>query len=137
MKFLLDIVSCCGTPAGSSQVTLPEREEDEETRSLAPSVPAPRNRRKRHGRMCASASESEWKPSLGAISEDHSVVAATMEREKAGANHFKKAADRTSKFAGPKNGSRAVVHVRSYSEDYGRALMPTFVPTFAPTPFMY
>ncbi|XP_040986933.1 uncharacterized protein LOC121234868 [Juglans microcarpa x Juglans regia] len=120
----------------SGQGAAPERAEyDEETRCLAPSFPARRSRRRRRGRLGQPAAESEWKPSLCAIAEDNAMVV-MMEKEKAGcANDSGSEAQRSAKR---KSGSGAGVHVRSYGDDYGRTHhIPTVIPAFAPTPFMF
>lgn len=74
MRFLLELVPCCGSPTptwrkapGSTTPTRPESEDDDVVRSLVP-PPPPLWLRKR-------ARTVAWSPSLGAISEDRAVVA--------------------------------------------------------------
>ena len=80
MKFLLEFVSCCGVSnGGGGGQEVPEsvgRRSEEETRE----VMTMRNdhRRKKRGRGSSTNgnndSRVEWKPSLGAISENNMVV---------------------------------------------------------------
>ncbi|XP_031284194.1 uncharacterized protein LOC116142916 [Pistacia vera] len=124
MKFLLELVSCCGSPEAGGASPVAERVEPrvEETRSLMRRS----YRRKRRGRSGCSggASAEEWKPSLCSISEDFVMDRTKSERERS----FKR-----------KNGGsqRDKARVRSCSRDFGQNSGPSIIPTFSATPFMF
>ncbi|XP_019196761.1 PREDICTED: uncharacterized protein LOC109190669 [Ipomoea nil] len=65
MKFLLELVTCCGASTFRQQAPA------EETRSL---VPPPETRRRKKGRVVVMTRRgrpvAEWRPSLSSISED-------------------------------------------------------------------
>ncbi|PSR96316.1 hypothetical protein CEY00_Acc26365 [Actinidia chinensis var. chinensis] len=128
MKFLLELVTCC--TSGSS----PSREEE----TLALAQPEDRRRKRERERSATavvvlrSRSAAEWRPSLCSISEDNMTVEREREREKvilAGSERMIKR----------KVGSTTAgkVHVRSYSDDFGRSGFSTIMPTFSPTPFFF
>uniref|UniRef100_A0A5B6ZL02 Uncharacterized protein n=1 Tax=Davidia involucrata TaxID=16924 RepID=A0A5B6ZL02_DAVIN len=132
MKFLLEFVSCCG-PASRPSVATTTPPPAEETRSLVHSPPPSRTdnrryRRRKRERMAASRSDSvaEWRPSLCAISEDN-IVPEKDARAAVGSERILKR----------KVASTARVHVRSYSDDIGRAHLPAIIPAFSPTPFLF
>ena len=80
MKFLLEFVSCCGVSnGGGGGQEVPEsvgRRSEEETREVM--TIRSDHRRKKRGRGSSTDgnndSRVEWKPSLGAISENNMVV---------------------------------------------------------------
>ncbi|GMY31557.1 hypothetical protein FCV25MIE_26799 [Fagus crenata] len=139
MKFLLEFVTCCGPMRmGTSQhrAEAVVAAEEEGTRWLAASIPARRRRRKRRVYGPASAvAETEWKPTLCAISEDTAVVVMVEKTKKKEEMEVQTAVGMGSEMvATRKTGSRARVHVRSYSDE--RRHMP-IIPAFAPAPFMF
>ncbi|KAJ4726175.1 Serine/threonine-protein kinase MRCK gamma like [Melia azedarach] len=133
MKFLLELVWCCGCHGSCSGAnTFPERPSDRN--SLVPVVRRS-NRRRRRGRNGVGdggggGRADEWTPSLCSISEDSVVV---LEKEKSQKTEAERVVKRKS---GGFNRDR--VRVRSYSKDFGKnSPIPTFIPAFSPTPFMF
>ncbi|XP_055823824.1 uncharacterized protein LOC129892283 [Solanum dulcamara] len=80
MKFLLELIACCGCSSG-----LPPPED------IGPLVPGPalpanrKNRRRRRGRGGPMSSvgsvPSNWRPSLSAISEDNALPPRNVKRK--------------------------------------------------------
>ncbi|XWS11146.1 hypothetical protein CRYUN_Cryun38cG0058500 [Craigia yunnanensis] len=137
MRSFLEFVSCCITnPEVSSNekvvtvVTPPKREE---TRSLMPPKVAALRKKKRVRVGTPGSMTQEWKPSLYVISEDKVMA---EKKEKAPPEAMTKIADRVVKRKSS-TVSRSKVHVRSYSDDIGRSLVPVVIPAFSPTPFMF
>ncbi|XP_061351013.1 uncharacterized protein LOC133296080 [Gastrolobium bilobum] len=131
MRFFLEFVSCCGSlTQRESKRALPP-EEEERWLVQVPTAAADSSRRvfrKKRGRIGAT----DWKPSLGSISEDNAV----LPRNSAVASAGKDVKKRSATAAG--SGGAAKVRHRSYSDGYyGSAAMPTIMPTFSPTPFMF
>ncbi|CAK9150307.1 unnamed protein product [Ilex paraguariensis] len=121
MKFLLELVSCCGTISRPSVPTSPPPAD--ETRCLVPSTP-PESRRKR-GRVASkrSAYTPQWRPSLHAISEDN-VVVESKERAVVGSERVLK------RKVEPPTGK---VRIRSCSDDSRRPPLQAIMPT----PFLF
>ncbi|KAA8523760.1 hypothetical protein F0562_010183 [Nyssa sinensis] len=133
MRFFLEFVSCCGYACRSSDPTATPSPPPDETRSLVHSPPPSqpntcRYRRRKRGRVAVSRSGSvvEWRPSLGAISEDN--VVPEKERPEA---------VRSERILKRKVASTARVHVRTYSDDIGRTPLRAIIPAFSPTPFLF
>ncbi|KAL5736131.1 hypothetical protein ACOSP7_030601 [Xanthoceras sorbifolium] len=129
MKFLLELVSCCGCgcqeSGGGVETKVPPEPRTEETRSLVASVRRS-YRRKGRGRSGGVASGSaEWKPSLCVISEENVV----MEKDKSETERVAK------RKSGGSHKDRA--RVRSYSHEFRGNSMSTIIPTFSATPFMF
>ncbi|KAL1299370.1 hypothetical protein HN51_043818 [Arachis hypogaea] len=121
MRFLLDFVYCCGTS------NLRSEDSGYSTKPLVP-PPSQNFRRKKRG-------APDWRPSLGSISED--IAAAPRERGGPGAGR-----DVRRRSGGGAAVAPAVrVQRRYYSDDgdydYRRNTMPTIMPAFSPTPFMF
>ncbi|BAT89876.1 uncharacterized protein HKW66_Vig0246550 [Vigna angularis] len=121
MRFLFEFVSCCGLPTQRTPepAVLPLEEERSFVSEAAPTVSVRRRHRKRQ-RM----GSAEWKPSLGPISEDGATQAKESPRKNTAASPASDAKKRTT----------AKVRYRSYSDG---SSMPTMIPTFSPTPFMF
>ncbi|XP_044496725.1 uncharacterized protein LOC123219121 [Mangifera indica] len=121
MRFLLELVSCCGSPEaeGASPVAKLVEPRDEETRSLMRRS----YQRKRRGRSGGSSTE-EWRPSLCSISEDFVMDRTKSERERS---------------CKRKNGGslRDKARFRSCSRDFGQNSGPSIIPAFSATPFMF
>ncbi|KAJ7948514.1 Serine/threonine-protein kinase MRCK gamma like [Quillaja saponaria] len=126
MRFFLEFVPCCGHVITRRTVEATSSPpSSEERRSL---VPLSRSlRRRKRGRQ-NSMSSADWKPSLGSISEDNVVAEKVDERNGASGS------DRKVKR---KSGSDDRVHNRTYNDDYVRVSLPTVMPTFSATPFMF
>ncbi|XP_030442337.2 uncharacterized protein LOC115664553 [Syzygium oleosum] len=153
MRFLFELVPCCGSP----------RKEGERIRAVAPPAEAAppegeqgerrrwTGRRRKRRRGAAAAAAEEWKPSLCAISED--VVAVTVERVGgggggggAGERRKKAAADpapeaeRSATSRKRSGGTYARVHDRVFNGDeydHRRASFQAVIPAFSPAPFMF
>ncbi|XP_054816212.1 uncharacterized protein LOC129316009 [Prosopis cineraria] len=129
MRFL-EFVFWCGSATRRSEV-----QSTTSTQPLAEdegSLVSPRTRhRKKRGRLITATTAQEWRPSLGSISEDHIVQA----RERGDARNRKVEPEREVKRRSPDAASK--VHHRSYGDDHKRLSVPTVMPTFSPTPFMF
>lgn len=140
MKFLFEFVSCF-VPVNMSRMENPDASvapSAEEIRSLAPITPRKHRRRKR-GALLSSAAKlaDDWKPSLGAISEDK-VVLVVMEREKSD-DRTTESERSVKRKSGSRDGEARGVRERTNSSDFRRspAAIPVVIPAFSPTPFLF
>ncbi|XP_008452335.1 uncharacterized protein LOC103493394 [Cucumis melo] len=142
MKFLFEFVSCC-VPVNMSRIENPEETEaaaSKEMRTLAPITTRKHRRRKRSALLPSAAAKlaADWKPSLGAISEDK-VVLVVMEREKSDdqAAELERSVKRKS---GSRDGESRV-HGRKNSNDFSLrqnpSAIPVVIPAFSPAPFLF
>lgn len=120
MKFLFEFVSCC-VPVNMSRIDNPEETEaagSKEMRSLPPITTRKHRRRKRSALLPSAAAKlaADWKPSLGAISEDK-VVLVVMEREKSDeqTTELERSVKRKSRS---RDGESRGVHGRNNSNDF-------------------
>ncbi|KAK7262676.1 hypothetical protein RJT34_30251 [Clitoria ternatea] len=129
MRFILEFVSCCGLP--TQQPPEPTVARAEEERSLVPAaVVSRRVSRKKHRRT----GSADWRPSLGSISEDPTV----LPRESPRPGTVAPARRDVNKRSVAGGGGAAKFRYRSYGDGYyGPASVPTIMPTFSPTPFMF
>ncbi|XP_010267837.1 PREDICTED: uncharacterized protein LOC104604953 [Nelumbo nucifera] len=125
---LRNLISCCGPFARPAVATTPPREETrslvQQSRSSVTTV----TERFPCTKRTNSISTTQWRPSLCAISEDN-VIAAVVTKAEQKVKSGKKAAR--------KAGSRVKARVRSYSDEYRRSPMPTVIPAFSPTAFLF
>ncbi|TKY45442.1 hypothetical protein E2542_SST09542 [Spatholobus suberectus] len=132
MRFLFEFVSCCGSP--TQRAPEPAVPPAEEERWLVPATTAAAPSR-RPCRKKQRMGAAEWRPSLGPISED---AAPPRERESPRISAASSAARDAKKRSAGGAGGAAKVRYRSYSDGYsGSVAMPTIMPTFSPTPFMF
>ncbi|KAK4355299.1 hypothetical protein RND71_024270 [Anisodus tanguticus] len=110
MKFLLELIACCGC---SSRLPLAE--------DIRPLVPGPaqpascKNRRRRS----SGGSVANWRPSLSAISEDNALPPRNVKRKVLTAS-------------APATRPRRHSH-----EDTRRVPVSALAPAFSPTPFLF
>ncbi|KAI4322842.1 hypothetical protein L6164_022497 [Bauhinia variegata] len=123
MRFFLEFVSCCGSPSEPAVMERASLELRKETSTLVPAVRY--NRRKKRGRAA-----QDWRPSLGSISEDNDPPQREREVPRNGTVRSEREAKR-------KSASPAKVRCRSYNDDFRQHSVPTIVPAFSPTPFMF
>ncbi|KAG7015524.1 hypothetical protein SDJN02_23160 [Cucurbita argyrosperma subsp. argyrosperma] len=140
MKFLFEFVSCC-VPVNMSRLEIPEATAApgvEEMKSLAP-ITTRKHRRRKRGALLPSAAKlaADWKPSLGAISEDK-VVLVLREREKSD-DQTAESERSVKRKSGSRDGEARGVNGRSNSNDFRRspASIPVVIPAFSPTPFLF
>ncbi|KAK7342596.1 hypothetical protein VNO80_25552 [Phaseolus coccineus] len=127
MRFLFEFVACCGSPMQRTpEPAVPPLEEE---RSLVPAAAAAATVSvRRPGRKKQRTRSAEWRPSLGPILEDGVTLPKESPRKDTAASPASDAKKR----------STAKVRYRSYSDGYrSGASMPTMIPTFSPTPFMF
>nr|GMC47504.1 Serine/threonine-protein kinase MRCK gamma like [Ipomoea batatas]GMC51811.1 Serine/threonine-protein kinase MRCK gamma like [Ipomoea batatas] len=122
MKFLLELVTCCGASTFRQQAPA------EETRSLVP----PPERRRKKGRVVVTRRGrpvAEWRPSLSSISEDTAPLPEKSDGVAAVTNRkIRKVASATSSPRPPQ-----------YRDENGRSAgySSSMVPTLSPTPFLF
>ncbi|MCE3214943.1 hypothetical protein HAX54_000319 [Datura stramonium] len=117
MKFLLELMACCGCSS-----RLPPAEDN------GPLVPGPaqtanrKNRRRRRGRVappsCGGSVANNWRPSLSAISEDDALPPRNVKRKVLTA-------------------SPPATKPRHRCEDTRRVPVSALAPAFSPTPFLF
>lgn len=142
MKFLFEFVSCC-VPVNMSRIENPEATEapgPKEMRSMTPITTRKHRRRKRSALLPSAAKlAADWKPSLGAISEDK-VVLVVMEREKSD-EQTAESERSVKRKSGSRDGESRGVHGRNNSNDFSLrrspAAIPVVIPAFSPTPFLF
>ncbi|KAL3736264.1 hypothetical protein ACJRO7_025254 [Eucalyptus globulus] len=146
MKFLLEFVSCCGSPRKEGERIRAAAEPRAEGEEWERRRWAGRRRKRRRG---SAGTAEEWKPSLCAISED--VVAVTVERVGGGGGggrETKKKAAAADPAPEPERsasrkrsgGSYVRVHDRGLNGDeydQRRASFQAVIPAFSPAPFMF
>ncbi|KAI7981011.1 hypothetical protein LOK49_Contig80G00011 [Camellia lanceoleosa] len=138
MKSLLEFVTCCGSAPSRPD---PLRAEERQFLVLPSSRQGQRQRpargRYQNRKRGSSGSSADWRPSLGAISEDN--VAPESERERwrsmnAGSERMLKRKVSSSSLAT----TAAGVSVRNYSSDNpGRSCFPIIMSSFSAAPFMF
>ncbi|KAK7405101.1 hypothetical protein VNO78_06296 [Psophocarpus tetragonolobus] len=129
MRFFFEFVSCCGLPTQRSpEPAVPAEEEDES--SLVPATPPTAVTSRALCRKKVRMGAAEWRPSLGSISENATPPRET--RKGAAASGGRDAKKRS-------GGGSPKVQFRSYIDGYYASgpSMPTMMPTFSPTPFMF
>ncbi|XP_004505423.1 uncharacterized protein [Cicer arietinum] len=129
MRFLLEFVSCCATPEKRASESSVLAEDEDRWLVPAPVVSvASASSRTRFRKKQRKAGAPDWRPSLGPISEDVVVPpkAATI-------TPGREAKKKTSARGATK------VYRRSYSDVYqgSSSPVPTIMPAFSPTPFMF
>lgn len=114
MRFFLEFVSCCGTTTQRTAVQTTTAEEEE--RSLVPTFSLTRRQRKR-GKLGATAAAAtpEWRPSLGAISEDNIVPPRARSD---GVRNGKFGPEREVCKRSAAAGAAAKVHHRNYGDNH-------------------
>ncbi|XP_058091574.1 uncharacterized protein LOC131237685 [Magnolia sinica] len=126
MRFF-GFVSCYGPPARPDVPDAPPR--IEETGALAALTCAPAD--SASGRKSGGRSNSAmWRPSLVAISEDSVVCVGP-------AGKGKRTVRSSGKNLAGKSNSRAKITVHDYNERFGHHTVPSILPAFAPTAFLF
>ncbi|CAK9321891.1 unnamed protein product [Citrullus colocynthis] len=122
-----------------SRIENPEATEapgPKEMRSMTPITTRKHRRRKRSALLPSAAN---WKPSLGAISEDK-VVLVVLEREKSD-EQTAESERSVKRKSGSRDGESRGVHGRNNSNDFSLrrspAAIPVVIPAFSPTPFLF
>ncbi|KAG0545272.1 hypothetical protein BDA96_02G346800 [Sorghum bicolor] len=102
--------------------------EDTATATAVSAAAGKRRRRPSSSSSSSSGSAAAWKPTLGAISEDAAMTAASMAKAQAKPASAPKARARS-----PRRATRAA----SYDDDFRHYGQPTVLPAFTPTAFLF
>ncbi|XP_028761764.1 uncharacterized protein LOC114720297 isoform X1 [Neltuma alba] len=134
MRFL-EFVFWCGYPTQRSEAQTATSSQPfaEDEGSLVPLSAGTRHRKKR-GRLITATAATEWRPSLGSISEDNMV----QQRERSNARNRKVEPEREVKRRNADgSGAASKARHRNYGDDHKRVAVATVMPAFSPTPFMF
>ncbi|KAL7186424.1 hypothetical protein ACSBR2_028214 [Camellia fascicularis] len=142
MKSLLEFVTCCGSAPSRPD---PLRAEERQFLVLPSSRQRQRQRpargRYQNRKRGSSGSSADWRPSLGAISEDNVVPESERERWRsmnAGSERMLKRKVSSSSSSSSLATTAAGVSVRNYSSDNsGRSCFPIIMSSFSAAPFMF
>lgn len=141
MKFLLELVSCCGSSSSSQQPTsLPK----EERRLLVGHVSARRRANRvirgvKRGRYSGGSVVGDWQPSLSSISEEHVVFYEEKGRRRV--EEVVVSADGSPSASNNLKRNKVLSttktrHSRSLGDDIGWTTFQA-MPAFSPAPFMF
>ncbi|XP_028080116.1 uncharacterized protein LOC114281757 [Camellia sinensis] len=135
MKSLMEFVTCCGSAPSRPD---PLRAEETQFLVLPSSRKRPARGRYQNRKRGSSGTSADWRPSLGALSEDNVVPESERERWRSMNAGSERMLKRKVSSSSSSATTAAGVSVLNYSSDNsGRSCFPIIMSSFPAAPFMF